>query len=258
MALVMRNDDLLAIQQFIESSQKVRLASFESCLDCLSSYHPGSISADWAPTFGPPLYKVQDIPGKERGLVAGVKIAKGQRVLRERPLFTCSLVWTSFQDFENCLRDIIASLPPDKREIFFSLHNANPEKEHPLVARFLTNCFPTHDKSECAVYETTCLINYSCRANLHRYWSAEAHMVVAQAICDIEAGEEILFNYVPGLTSDQRSEKLQRLFGISYSCELCSLPTLDIQKSHARREKIQQVFDGIEDTSRVMPGVQAH
>ncbi|KAL8830377.1 MAG: hypothetical protein Q9170_005758 [Blastenia crenularia] len=203
-------------------------------------------------TFGPHLYQIQDIAGKGRGLVAGVKIFKGQRVLRERPLFTCSLLWTSYKDFEDCLKEIVASLPSDKQGIFFSLHNANPEKEHSLAARFLTNCFPTHDRSEGAVYGINCLINHSCRANFYGSWNPEAGVAVVQAIRDIEAGEEILFNYVSGLTYDKRTEKLGRLFGISCSCELCSLPTLDIKKSDARREEIQKLFDGYEDMRRAM------
>ncbi|KAL8719657.1 MAG: hypothetical protein Q9225_003354 [Loekoesia sp. 1 TL-2023] len=202
-------------------------------------------------TFGPQLYDIQDIPGKGRGLVAGVQIAKGQRILREQPLFTCSLLWTSYKDFETHLASSISSLSPAEQDVFFSLHNANPESDHPLVARFLTNCLPCQDHQAAAVYSTACLINHSCQANVHGSWNAEARVATVHAVRAIKAGEEITMNYVSGMTHAVREEKLKRLFGISCSCGLCSLPLAAIEKSDAQRSAIQRLFDEVEDMQHI-------
>ncbi|KAI4276494.1 MAG: hypothetical protein L6R38_005649 [Xanthoria sp. 2 TBL-2021] len=192
---------------------------------------------------GPQLYEVVDIPGKGRSLVAGVNIVRGQRILCEQPLFTCSLNWTAYKDFETHLTSTIASLPTKFQETFFALHNANPGKEYPLVARFLTNCIPCQDRTEAAVYATACLINHSCQANAYGHWNFEARVETVHATQDIQAGAEILFDYVSGQTCEIRQEKLKRLWGISCSCVLCSLPVDEIQKSDASRRRIETLFD---------------
>ncbi|KAL8649208.1 MAG: hypothetical protein Q9226_005672 [Calogaya cf. arnoldii] len=204
---------------------------------------------------GPQLYRVVDIPGEGLSLLAGVKIAQGQRILCEQPLFTCSLLWT--KDFEDCLADIIASIPTDDQETFFTLHKANPQKGYPLVARFLTNCIPCQDKSEAAVYGTVCLINHSCQANAYGHWNPEARVETVHANQDIQAGAEILFDYVSGQTYAVRQEKLQReklqrLWGIICSCVLCSLPVDEIQRSDARRKRIEALFDESGNMQRIV------
>ena len=202
-------------------------------------------------TFGPQLYSIEHIPDKGRGLVAGVNIVKGQRILREEPLFTCSVLWTSRKAFEKRLAEIIASLPPVKRDIFFSLHNVDQGSEHPLVTCFLTNCYPCDDNTEGAVYATICLLNHSCRANTHVAWNPQARLMTAHVIRDVKAGEELLANYVANMTHEVRKDKLKRLFDITCCCELCSSILLDIHLSDARRNKAQELFNAIGETKRM-------
>ncbi|KAL8757398.1 MAG: hypothetical protein Q9184_004221 [Pyrenodesmia sp. 2 TL-2023] len=196
-------------------------------------------------TFGPNLYLIHDIPPKGRGLIAGVNIPKGQRILLEQPLFTSSLEWTSYQDFESHLSHTITTLPPAAHDTFFALHNANPTSEHPLTARFLTNCLPDQDRSTASVYSTACLINHDCRANAHGEWNTDAKAATIHAVRDINAGEEITMNYVSGKVKEVRDDKLNRLFNISCTCELCCLPPLAIQESDARRTEIYMLFEEI-------------
>ena len=156
--------------------------------------------------------------------MAGVNIAKVQRVIQEQPLFTFSLRWKSYQKFEDSLASTIASLPRYKQETFFALQNATPENEYPLIARFRTNCLPIRDELEAAIFATASLINHSCQANLSGGWNPEAMAQTIHATRAIKAGEELTINYVLACTSDVRKEKLGRIFGFLCSCGLCSLP----------------------------------
>ena len=184
--------------------------------------------------------------------MAGVRIAIGQRVIQEKALFTSSLRWTSYQAFEYSLASIIASLPRDKQETFFALQNATPENKYPLVARFRTNCLPIRDETEAGIFATACLVNHSCQANMSGGWNPEAMAQTMHATRAIKAGEELTINYVLAYTSDVRKEKLGRIFGILCSCELCSLPPIEIERSDARRRKITTLLEGLEDMNRIM------
>ncbi|KAL8948105.1 MAG: hypothetical protein Q9222_005684 [Ikaeria aurantiellina] len=203
-------------------------------------------------TFGPQLYSIQDIPGKGHGLVAGVDIDQGQRILREAPLFTSSLRWVAYKDFEDHLAGTLSSLPATVQAQFFSLHNANPQNEYPLQARFLTSCLPCNDdQTEGAIFANASLINHSCRANCSVCFNAEDGIAAVYATRNITAGEELTINYVFGLTSAVRADKLKRLFDITCSCDLCSSPAAAIARSDAQRMKIQRFFDAVGNPDRV-------
>lgn len=184
--------------------------------------------------------------------MAGVRIAKGQRVIQEQPLFTSSLRWTSYQSFEDSLASTIASLPAHKQETFFALHNATPKNEHPLIARFRTNCLPIRDETEAAIFATACLINHSCQANMSGGWNPELMAQTIHATRAIKAGEELTINYVLAYTSDVRKEKLGRIFGFLCNCGLCSRPPLETERSDARRRRITTLLEGLEDMNRIM------
>ncbi|KAL8886686.1 MAG: hypothetical protein Q9192_006443, partial [Flavoplaca navasiana] len=176
----------------------------------------------------------------------------GQRILYERPLFTCSLISTAYEDFENHLKNIIASLPTSDRETFLALHNANSKEEHPLISRFVTNAIAWEDRTGAAVYATACLINHSCQANAFGHWNPEARVGTTHATQDIQAGAEILYDYVSCLSYDIRQEKLKRIWGVSCTCVLCSLPPDEILRSDERRKQIGKLFNQSGDMQRMI------
>ena len=184
--------------------------------------------------------------------MAEVKIAKGQRVVQEQPLFTSPLRWTSYQKFEDSLASTIASLPRNKQETFFAIQNATPEHEYPLVARFRTNCLPIRDESEAAIFATACLINHSCQANLSGGWNPEAMAQTIHATRAIRAGEELTIDYVLAYTSDVRKEKLGRIFGFLCGCGLCSRSPSEIERNDAWRRRITTLLEGLEDMNLIM------
>ena len=182
--------------------------------------------------------------------MAGVKIAKGQRIIQEQALFTSSLRWKSYQAFEASLSSTIASLPLDKQETFFAFQNATPDNKYPLVARFRTNCLPIRDELEAGIFATACMINHSCQANVTGGWNPEAMAQTVHATRAIKAGEELTINYVLAYTSDVRKEKLGRIFGIVCSCG--PLPPIEIERSDARRRRITTLLEGLEDMNRIL------
>lgn len=72
------------------------------------------------------------------------------------------------------------------------------------------------------------------------------------ALRDIKAGEEIAISYANLQASATRRAHLKNTFGFDCKCSLCSLPAPELQKSDARRDRMEQLDEAIGDPSRVM------
>ena len=77
------------------------------------------------------MYAIRDIPGKGKGLVATHKIAKGTRILSEKPLFQIRLLLGREEPMDDSatqstLSRKVHALTPDAREEFLALQNAFP------------------------------------------------------------------------------------------------------------------------------------
>ncbi len=120
-----------------------------------------------------PLYKIQAVPGKGKGLLARFKIAKGTRVLHENPLFTTSNL-SSISSMESSIAMKLRSLSKTQQRQFLSLHNNFPGK-HPFSGVVKTNALPCGPNSVIGgIYPTICLINHNCLPNAHNSWNSDA------------------------------------------------------------------------------------
>jgi len=197
------------------------------------------------------LFEIQTVPGKGKGLIALVNIAEGTRILHENPLFTTPNL-SSTSVMESTIATALKSLSKPQQRQFFSLHNNFPGKQS-FSGIVRTNALPCGPDSPIGgIYPTICLLNHSCLPNTHNNWNNDTKSETIHAIRSIPAGEELTICYAkPGPCASRRTS-LQEAFGFDCHCTLCSLPTLELQKSDARRLQMQRLDDAIGDPARVM------
>ena len=200
-----------------------------------------------------PLFRIANIAGKGKGLIAQKDITKGTRILCEKPLFSATRpVSKPPADLEIMFASKLKALSKASQRQFLSLPNNFPGK-YPFSNIFKTNalsCGP--DSIVGAVYPSICLINHSCVPNSHNNWNDKAKHETIYAHRLIKAGEEITISYVSEGTSDVRHSSLKKAFGFDCSCDLCTRSPSEIKASDARRVKIQKLDDAIGDPIRLM------
>ncbi|KAK5691710.1 hypothetical protein LTR17_025613 [Elasticomyces elasticus] len=85
-------------------------------------------------------YRLADIPGKGKGLLATTSLAPGTLLISEAPLFTTESL-TNASTIESDLGKLVRSLPKDSQRAFLSLHNNNPGPE-PFSNIIRSNGYP--------------------------------------------------------------------------------------------------------------------
>ncbi|KAF2642313.1 SET domain-containing protein [Massarina eburnea CBS 473.64] len=199
---------------------------------------------------GIPLFEIAKIPGKGRGLIARLNIAKGTRILCEKPFFTVASM------SPNVLEPIIAkrlrAISKDAQRQFLSLHNNYPGK-HPFSGIFKTNALPCGPDSPVGgVYPTICLINHSCIPNSHNNWNDDTDHETIHANRLIKAGEEITIAYNQEGDTATRRAWLTNTFGFDCNCPACSRSASEIRVSDARRLRMKKLDDDIGNGDRMV------
>jgi SET domain len=197
------------------------------------------------------LFEIQSVAGKGKGLVARFNIAKGTRILNEKPLFTTPKL-SPISLMESRIASKIKALSKIEQRQFLSLHNNFPGK-HPFSGIVNTNALPLGPDSVIGgIFPTICRINHCCLPNAQHNWNDDTGCETIHALCYIKPGEEITISYDKGGPSGSRRAHLKDDFGFDCNCSLCSLPTPELQISDARRRKIQLLDETIGDPGRVM------
>jgi hypothetical protein len=197
----------------------------------------------------PPLYKIESIPGKGRGLVASSEIAMRTRILSEHPLFTLA---SAVDSLECNVVAKVKTLSKEQQRYYLSLYNKNPEMGI-FSGIFRTNALPCGVGSITgAIYPTICLMNHACDPNAHHSWNSATGSETIHALCDIKAGEEITISYNRDEPASVRRANLKSSFGFDCTCGLCSLPPAEIQHSDARRLRIEELDEEIGNSASVM------
>ena len=197
------------------------------------------------------LYAILSVPDKGQGLVARLNIAKGKRILSEKPLFTTPNL-SPISLMESNVATKLKTLSKTQLRQFLSLHNNFPGK-HPFSGTVKTNALPCGPGSEIGgIYPTICLINHSCLSNAHHSWNSETNSETIHAIRPIRSGEEITISYDTGGSYNSRRTLLKDAFGFDCDCTLCLLPLPSRQSSDARRLQIQLLNNAIGDAERVV------
>ena len=167
-------------------------------------------------------YKLVEIEGKGRGLVATRTLEIGELVISEKPF----LIATNFELFQ-----LLLNAEPEIRTKLMNL-SSRPAEAMPmpiLLRKFYSNCIeekakPTGANSAVqasAVFEMISMINHSCKPNV--VWCPEeADKARAEVrVCRrIKEGEEIVASYLASLQHPLRQERRDMLSPRGFVCRL--------------------------------------
>jgi hypothetical protein len=184
-----------------------------------------------------PLFSIQNIPSKGKGLVAQRNIkAHSTVILSETPILSIpsNIDENDGEALESILTAQLSIFTPtiqaEKTAELFDLHNAHPDVGE-LTGILLTNGFSLETSSSQTTSETTrglfleiSRINHSCRPNCMQIWSWRRRVMELVPVRDIEVGEEITITYMPD--GENRGVKetrklLKDNFGFFCECKVC-------------------------------------
>ncbi|KAK3291920.1 uncharacterized protein B0H64DRAFT_329754 [Chaetomium fimeti] len=192
-------------------------------------------------------YKMVDIPGKGKGLVATRPIKRHEEILLEHASMLVDLAFTVKVKATLGYRLLHAAVdrlsdPDSVRELGQTNGLAKDKVENILR----TNAFhtPMDGVPHIALYPTVSRLNHACNPNSYTRPMPETLQISILAARDIAAGEEITHSYLPlGLPHPERTQKLHRQWGFTCTCALCSAPAASIAASDARRREIVRLRD---------------
>jgi hypothetical protein len=196
-------------------------------------------------TTGNPLYALQDVPGKGKGLVAIEKIFKGTRILSEEPIIIIPRNELNSERLRTTISQQIDALSEHQRQAFLSMHNIYPygNTAEQYLGILRTNTLPIDtDESGGGIFLEACRINHACDNNAQKGWNENTTRHTVHALRDINKGEEITITYIVVLRDRKaRREALQAKFHFECLCPLCSLPLEKSQESDRRLDEIHRL-----------------
>ncbi|KAI9636721.1 uncharacterized protein MKK02DRAFT_33847 [Dioszegia hungarica] len=180
-----------------------------------------------------PPYRLINTPGKGFGLFATRRIAVGELIIREKPIFVANSVTT--------IEAAVASLADAEKAIFWGLSDSFTPDHPTAVGVFKTNAIPAGPTPDSAgIYKVASRLNHSCSPNACHAWAGLTGQEVVHAITDIPAGTEIVVSYHYHMRSrEQRGKELASSFNFICHCVACTGP-LD-PASDARRERFHDL-----------------
>lgn len=193
-------------------------------------------------TASAPLYTIEDVPGKGKGLVAAKDIPKGTRLITEEPVVRVGPPIASMKHLEACIYEQVSSLSENQLQEFLSLANIYPYSSSPEQWRgiFRTNALPTGPLLDTGgVFLTASRINHACDNNTAHFWNENLKKLTVQAVRDIRTGEELTIFYLSSRRNrEARQEELKQNFKFTCVCQLCSLPPEQCKDNDAKLDRV--------------------
>ncbi|KAK4152218.1 SET domain-containing protein 5 [Chaetomidium leptoderma] len=204
-------------------------------------------------------YKIVDMPGKGKGVVATRAIKQHEEILLDYATVLVDIMFTTRVPAVLGYRLLHAAVDrlSDPASIL-DLGRSNGLAKDEIENVLRTNAFntPVGGVPHIALYPTLsvrgCLfscfvsvlgINHACKPNAYTRFITESLQVSVGAARDIEAGEEITNSYIPlGQPSADRKQKLQR-WGFTCRCSLCAASPAETAASDTRRREIERLRD---------------
>lgn len=199
-----------------------------------------------------PLYVLQDVPGKGRGLVATQKILKGTRIISEKPILTYTheaLNEPNMPQISAVICQQLAALSEHEWQRFdlMSHHEESPckiLKDH-YIEIFISysQCASPDFVGDQGLFLEGGFANHSCDNNAQQNWNEYIQAQTIHAMRDIEKGEEITLCYIIRLQIRKARRKKLRNYPSFFDClcDLCSLPPDASQQSDKNLTKLEDL-----------------
>ncbi|KAF2010835.1 SET domain-containing protein [Aaosphaeria arxii CBS 175.79] len=192
-----------------------------------------------------PMYSVEDVPGKGKGLIALKDIPVGARIVSETPFLTSGLGVANLEQLQIQVYQQVSSLSESQQQAFLSLHNIYPYISSAAKYRgiFRTNALPIGPSLQLGgVFLIACRINHACDNNAQNYWNDNLNQLTIHAVKDIPKGEEITISYLSSRRGRRwRQEELRNQFKFTCSCALCSLAPVQSRESDSKLNRVHEL-----------------
>ncbi|GLB44592.1 putative SET domain-containing protein [Lyophyllum shimeji] len=190
-----------------------------------------------------PLYDIRRIPGLGRGAVANKALQPGDLIICERPLllFPAAFPKHGPESRGTRFKDMVESLPREKRDLVFDLHNCMKNGLKNVKGIIDTNSLgigrlPGSYKGAYAVLcPRIARMNHSCSPNAERCWDLKSMAFYVRALRPIAKGEQICITYCPLLQSRVARQANLSQWDFNCACRTCSMPKAESSKSDVRR-----------------------
>ncbi|KAI1761147.1 SET domain-containing protein [Hypoxylon sp. FL1150] len=207
-----------------------------------------------------PAWKVVDIPGKGKGVVATRHIKRSEAVMADWASLVVHLDFpTSVKRLEGYRHLHIAVDQLSGPDRVLGLARSSTFSNDIVEDVLRTNAFsyPLSGEYHMALYPDVSRVNHACRPNAFIRFTPASLAVSVVVQRDIEPGEEITITYVPlGKSREERQEALLK-WGFSCSCDLCTASKAEIAASDYRREKIKNMRQEVMKAVEVWDGTKA-
>ncbi|KAM7205101.1 hypothetical protein V8F33_001342 [Rhypophila sp. PSN 637] len=210
----------------------------------------------------PAVYDMQEFPGKGMGLVAKKDIKRGDLIMAN----TVSLM-IDYRVFEELPEDewmelqasAVDYLPGPHKSVIMNLstHDGGDLTHIQKVNKITTtNAFDIDPRADDAeqdngffvVFPEIARMNHDCRANADYYFDHNTLTQYIHAIRPIKEGEEITLSYInPRMKHEARKRKLERIWGFSCVCHLCTRKPARIAASDSRIQQIKEIAEDLQN-----------
>ncbi|EJD45642.1 SET domain-containing protein [Auricularia subglabra TFB-10046 SS5] len=173
-------------------------------------------------------FRIADIPGCGKGLVATRLIKKGECILREPPLLvsTHAVHTDTMKSFHQTLDQYMHYRSLIALDSLANSHEAI-EGVSPRIGIIRTNAIgvklPTSDSPLAGTFELISRLNHSCDQNVTFQWSYKDFQGSIWSDRAIQPGEELTINYVdnPRAPKKVRQAELLKKFKVACTCKKC-------------------------------------
>ncbi|KAF9534517.1 hypothetical protein CPB83DRAFT_873273 [Crepidotus variabilis] len=197
----------------------------------------------------PPVFKVVDIPGKGKGILAERDIKQGELVLKEKPLFVVPRDITSSP--AALIYNKLQLMTAEQRRAYLDLSYVNfsedldPVKNPSEVALAIFQTNAVSAGENVGIFPRMARLNHGCSSafNVVYNWRHYEQQLVVHALKDIKKGEELLTTYTD--TKRPKAERrtfLASRYGFQCTCYVCSLPPQLSKASDSRLSEISKLY----------------
>ena len=207
------------------------------------------------------MYAIKNAGAKGLGVFATEWIARGTRIMAERPVFTVKAERELYAATRNLQQDDLNHI------LQLSVNAAEAKSTTSLWAEaawhlFRNRVFPTWDEttvyahllaafrnnnfdlgaSTHALFRDVSRLNHACVPNAQANFNTTLGRFTIHAVRALDAGEEVTISYLAehGAMRASRQARLAKGYGFSCGCGACDLGTEAGRRSEARRAEMRE------------------